>query len=95
MTIGMETGAGAFDWENLQRTWERWTDAPHGLAYWERTLLTIDKVQAAYAALSESQLNRLAELRERINLMTPREAAYVSGLFVQCLGVAAAEGGTQ
>lgn len=96
MTASTQTdGAGGFDWENLHRSWERWAKAPDGLSYWEGCLFALDAMQVAYDALSEAQLNRLSELRPRINLMTPRETAYVSGLFVQALAVAAAEGGTQ
>lgn len=76
----------------IQRAMLRWVGEPDPeQTFWGQSLPAIDRMDRQFNVLSETQRDRLDELRQRIEYMTPRESAYVTGLLTQCLGVASAE----
>lgn len=77
----------------IHRAMLRWVGPPdEAQTFWGQGLPAIDRIDRELNVLSDSQRDRLNELRPRIEYMTPRESAYVTGLLTQCLGVASAEG---
>lgn len=77
----------------IHRAMLRWVGEPdQGQTFWGQGLPAIDRIDREFNVLSDTQRDRLNELRQRIEYMTPRESAYVTGLLTQCLGVASAEG---
>lgn len=77
----------------ISRALQKWGGDPQSnQSFWEYALPLLDRLDQRFGVLSEGQRNRLGELRQRIEFMTPRESAFVHGLLIQCIGVGAAEG---
>lgn len=76
----------------ILRTLHRWGGEPDPeQSFWGHALPLLDRLDRQFNVLSDTQRDRLDELRQRIEYMTPRESAYVTGLLTQCVGVASAE----
>lgn len=61
--------------------------------YWGNALPVLERIDAALDVLDDNQREHLNALRCRIDHMSPREAAFVTGLLTECIGVAGAESG--
>ncbi len=61
--------------------------------YWPPVFDFIEKVDAALSVLGEGRRSRMLELAQRVQCLTPREHAFVLGVFIECMGVAGAETG--